>query len=484
MTDFRHAAARSFAAALVFALALPVVARSQSADEPVVMPTPAPMPSMSTTPIPYPAYGPAAPDVVQLVPHKGVPPEITLQQAVAMAVVLSPAFATERAQYDAIRAKYGAEQSALFPSLEVVASATRLYGFQISNTGTGTNTGSSNPTEFKADAILQQLIYDGGRVIAAIKSARSANIAGNQTLLRQLQTLERSVATAYYAVLEANATIDSSATLVREFEIQERSVRAQINSGAAARSDLANAQFQTAQARNTLVTAQGQAIGAQSTFATTIGLDADTEVVPQPIPPDTTTTVPSYQKSVAQGFLMRPDYLAAQNTEYSSEYGLQYARGAHYPSLVANGDLGESRITGQERTFQGAQQLGATLTIPIFDQGLTNYNVAVAASQLDQAKAGLVQTRLQVESDVRTAVAGLVSARASAVQAQSEVTSSRVALDAAQAQYRVGTATVVDVTTAEANLATAQAAYITAIYNVHNAVETYNFAVGLSDLHL
>ncbi len=407
-----------------------------------------------------------------------------MQQAVALAVVLSPAFATERAQYDAIRAKYGAEQSALFPSVEIVASATRLYGFQITNTGTGNGTGASNPTELKADALLQQLIYDGGRVIAAIKSARSANIAGNETLLRQLQTLEHTVAGAYYNVLSANATIDSSATLVREFELQERSVRAQINSGAAARSDLANAQFQTAQARNTLVTAQGQAIANQSTFATTIGLDADTEVVPQAIPPDMSSTTPSYQKSVAQGLLLRPDYLAAQNTEFSDQYNLQYARGAHYPSIVANGDVGEARITGEQRTFGASQSLGATLTIPIFDQGLTNYNVAVAASQLDQAKAGLIQTRLQVESDVRTAVAGLISARASAVQAQAEVDSARVALDAAQAQYRVGTATVVDVTTAEANLATAQTAYITAIYAVHNAVDTYNFAVGLSDLHL
>jgi len=187
-----------------------------------------------------------------------------------MAVVLSPAFATERAQYDAIRAKYGASNPRCSQVWKSSLRRRASTDFRLATPGTGTNTGSSNPTEFKADAILQQLIYDGGRVIAAIKSARSANIAGNQTLLRQLQTLERSVATAYYAVLEANATIDSSATLVREFEIQERSVRAQINSGAAARSDLANAQFQTAQARNTLVTARPGDRGA-STFATTIG---------------------------------------------------------------------------------------------------------------------------------------------------------------------------------------------------------------------
>ncbi|MGR4064813.1 MAG: TolC family protein, partial [Vulcanimicrobiaceae bacterium] len=172
MRELPYAAGRTLTAALAFALVLTAAARAQTA-QPVILPTPAPLPSPGATPIPYPAYGTPAPDVVQLVPHKGVPPQVSLQQAVALAVVLSPAFATERAQYDAIRAKYGAEQSALFPSVEIVASATRLYGFQVNNTGTGSSTGASNPTELKADALLQQLIYDGGRVIAAIKSARS-----------------------------------------------------------------------------------------------------------------------------------------------------------------------------------------------------------------------------------------------------------------------------------------------------------------------
>ena len=70
---------------------------------------------------------------------------------------------------------------------------------------------------------------------------------------------------------------------MHEFEVNEASVAAQIRNGAAARSDLAAAQFQTAQARGNLVTAQGAAIGAQATFATTLGLDADAMVVPQQI---------------------------------------------------------------------------------------------------------------------------------------------------------------------------------------------------------
>ena len=58
-----------------------------------------------------------------------------------------------------------------------------------------------------ANLQITELIYDGGRTIAAIRSAKEADIAGRATLLRNLQTLALNVANAYYAVLEDNATV-------------------------------------------------------------------------------------------------------------------------------------------------------------------------------------------------------------------------------------------------------------------------------------
>ena len=50
-----------------------------------------------------------------------------------------------------------------------------------------------------------------------IRSAKEADIAGRATLLRDLQTLAVNVATAYYTVLEDNATVKADAQLVHEF---------------------------------------------------------------------------------------------------------------------------------------------------------------------------------------------------------------------------------------------------------------------------
>src|SRR5581483_7248118 len=111
-----------------------------------------------------------APDVAQLRPVAGVPTSITLQQAVDIAVMQSPNFAIARAQYRAIRAKYTAEQSALFPNISANGSVTRSYG-SVENVG-ATPVPTASPgsrfggmtTTFSANVSLQQLIFDGGRV--------------------------------------------------------------------------------------------------------------------------------------------------------------------------------------------------------------------------------------------------------------------------------------------------------------------------------
>jgi outer membrane protein len=505
---------RAISAAVLLAAGVPVFGFAQTSSGPsVILPTPAPLPSTGGTPIPYPAYGTPAPDVAHLTQKPGVPTSISLQQAIKIAVALSPVFANANAQWAIIHARYTASKQALLPGLSGTAQLGNQYstqGYGINGPGGGVlpttspiptsvptgsgigNSGASGRTTSESATInLQQLIFDGGRTIANIRSAKFADYAGRATLLRDLQTLSYNVATQYYAVLQDNATVTSDSQLVKEFEVNESAVVAQIKNGAAARSDLAAAQYQTAQAKGNLVTAQGSAISAQSTFATTLGLDADAEAVPKDITPQPPQPNPTYVKSLTRAFILRPDYLSANYTVTADQANERYAKLARFPVLTGAASYGVSRIlsspySGAYNTnqFSNDKALGLTLAVPIYDQGVTNYNVAVAAATLDSAVASFNQERLQVESDVRSALATLISARALLVQTNSELTAARVSLDATQAQYRVGATTIINVVTAEANLATAQTDQINAVYNVQNAQQNYLYATGEMDLQL
>ena len=78
-------------------------------------------------------------------------------------------------------------------------------------------------------------------------------------------------------MLEDNATVTADAQLVREFEVNEASVAAQIRNGAAARSDIAGgAVSNRAGARKSRNRARHRHRRAGD-FATTLGLDADAQ---------------------------------------------------------------------------------------------------------------------------------------------------------------------------------------------------------------
>ena len=418
--------ARAFAAALALGALVTTVAHAQSAPSPagqvpgVQMPSPMPQPTISGTPLPYPAYGTPAPDVEQLTPKKGVPQSISLADAIRIGVALSPTFASQNAAVGSDpREIHLGETSALSGDQRQRPSGQQLYQRNDRSTveqpdaarrgSAPSPAGGVRPTKppfgvysrarsrpSAATISITQLIYDGGRTIAAIRSAKEADIAGRATLLRQLQTLALNIANAYYAVLENNATVTADAQLVHEFEVNEASVAAQIRNGAAARSDIAAAQFQTAQARGNLVTAQGTAIGAQATFATTLGLDADAMVVPHPLTGQPAAPNPSYAASLKRALIMRPDYIAAAYNVQSDQENLRFAKLARFPMLAAAASDGVSRTfinclstTGGNKGdvtsglgvpgtagWSNDKALGLNLTIPIYDQGLTNYNVA------------------------------------------------------------------------------------------------------------
>ena len=132
------------------------------------------------------------------------------------------------------------------------------------------------------------------------------------TLLRNLETLQINVATAYYAVLQDNATVTADDQLVREFEMNEDSVTAQIRNGAAARSDLPARSFR--RRRRAAISSRRKASRSarRQTFATTLGLDADTAILPQQIGEETAGANPTYQASLTKALVLRPDYLAAR----------------------------------------------------------------------------------------------------------------------------------------------------------------------------
>lgn len=429
-----------------------------------------------------PAYAQAVPQLpasaVQTRPVAGVPAQVTLQQAVDIAVAKSPVLAAARANQQLAQIPVSLARSALFPN--VSASGTVTHNNQ--STFAGRSFGSSTSKGLNAD--VRQLIYDGGKLIAQLHQARANAVAGTQTYDRQLETLAFDVAQAYYSALQAQSATQLAVQVVHQNEVQEDLVRAQLRAGTASRVDLATAQLPTAQARVALVRAQGQEATALASFAETLGLDPDVAVAPLNAPsataPAPQVAVLSYDQSVARALLLRPDYLAAKNGVMAAQYNVQVQRSGLLPTLTANGSYGTNSTTVTGTDFRPSSTVGATLSIPIFDQGITRAQTEQAQQQLALAQSQLDQTKLGVELNVRQALVGLVTAQGAVAQAQAELAKAQEILKATQAQYRAGVTTLPLLLNAQVGLTTAETDELNAVYGLRQAEQTYVFALGES----
>jgi outer membrane protein TolC len=483
----------------------PAAGKPLNAGQPTPFPLTTLAPLDGTTTLPYPAYGTPVPGVDAGKAPAGIQPLITLQQAEMVAFARSPLLASARADVGVEAAAVRLERAGLLPSLSGTISTT--YAHQQAGddsessfgttTGTGTGTGTSTTTgtttatgfsnhQFAADfgLTLTQLIYDGGRTAAAVEAAQRTETSSADTYRRDLQTVAYNVATAYYNYLAAQRTTQVDLEIVREDQVQVNLVEAQVRAGTEARAEVATVLLPLAQARLAVVRSQGTELADEAAFANAMGLDANARVQPIDDAPVFTTNevstlpVPTYDAAVKRALALRPDYDSNLQVVAQAKYSLRSASLGMFPTLSASGAADNDSSDGRAGSFRNSQQIGVSLSVPIFDQGITAANVAQAKANLDIAYANLQNEALTVQLNVKQALTGLVSARAALDQTQQEYSTAVTNLQSTQAQYKAGVTTLPLLLNAQVQLTQALTDQVTAVYTLRQAEQTYLYQIG------
>ena len=507
------------ALAALVAILIPAGVSAQGTTPPKSPPTPVPLatplsslpPASTPTSLPYPAYGTPAPVDLLGIPAAGVPDNIALEQAVAVGFAKSPLLASARADILSADAPVNLARSAILPNVSGNVSSTRNHrqpgGSSSSNssstgtttgtttgngTGTGTTTTTTNTNTFSADSTsniasvqLRQLIFDGGKISAQLRAARATQSAVLFTYRRQLQTVAFNVATAYYNYLAAKRATAVAVETVKLNQTQENLVVAQFRAGVAARADIATAQLPTAQARLSLVRAQGTELQQQAAFANAMGLDANSAVTPIDDTPVLTSTsaistiaIPTYAQAVQRALALRPDFAAATSARDSTIASLRAAKLGLFPTLNGTASQAVASSDTSGGTFRNNGSIGISLSIPIFDQGITTAQTQQAQAAVDKNNALLDNARLNIQLNVKQSLVSLITARAGLDQANAELSKAQEVLRSTQAQYRAGVTTLPLLLNAQVGLTTALTDQVTAVYSLRQAEQAYLFAEG------
>lgn len=281
------------------------------------------------------------------------------------------------------------------------------------------------------------------------------------------------VKTAYYDLLRACGQARTAQASVESAGVLLENTRARFEVGVVPRFDVTTAEVDLANRNQILIQTQTRVAIAQSVLNRTLGVAVNTPTQVLDITPPVDIAQVDVESSINAAHERRPEVRAARTAIALNQRNVKLQRTGLLPSL----QVGANAFYNVETTTFMSENVNwnavLTLSVPIWDGGVTRARVQQARADVANAVDTLDQTRLEVGLDVRTAALNLEEASRRTQTTASAVVLAEEALRLANVRYDAGIATLVEVTNAESQLTQAR-------FNFVNA--QYDYAVALAQL--
>ncbi len=369
--------------------------------------------------------------------------------------------------------------SALYPNLNIGASAVRSKASNRNSTVFGGNNGASDEYGLNLNASYELDFW--GKNAAALEAAEAqvqASLFDRETIGL---TITANVATTYFNILSLQDRLAVARQNLKATEDLLNAVRLRFNVGIVTALDVARQEnlyaaqltaipqleLLLAQNKNALAVLLGQLPENLDTAADTAGL-LDKITLPQ-----VAAGLPS------KLLQRRPDIARAETLLIAANANIKNARAQFFPSLVLTGQGGQQ--SGAFASVFGTNGLlysvGASLTQPIFTGGLLEGQLELTQAQYDELLQNYRKVIVASFADVENALAA-VSQNAQLVNAQEQAAqAAQTAFDLSQRQFQGG---ITDITTtldtqqslfnAQDLLVQAKAAYLQSIVTLYSAL--------------
>lgn len=384
-----------------------------------------------------------------------------LNELIEDAVVGNLDVATAMAKIRQARATYRQAVGALFPTLTNSESVQRTNETSSSSSSSTTSSGGAMApyTLYQAgfDASWELDLFGANK--RAVEAAGYGVEASEDSLRSTLLTLVGDIASNYVQARGYQARIAlarrTAASQAETAEITRRKFAA----GSTSAVDVANAAGQAASTRATiptLETSYAQTVHQLSVLTGRAPADLNSKLAKAtPIP---TPRLPIPVGIPAEVLLSRPDVRLAerQYAQYTAKIG--QAEAALYPSVSLTGSIATAgtKLGDLGKSSSISWAFGPTLTVPIFNGGQLRAAVDIAEAERDQYFIAYRSSVLTALKDVEDAIVALAKERSRVRELAASATSYRQAATLSRALYQAGTASFLDVLTAERSLYTAE----------------------------
>lgn len=391
-------------------------------------------------------------------------PVLTLDEAIATARTRRPSLAAARGLADAAEASSREARGALLPQLDLSG---RYTIARDDPPGAGnTTTADTLSGALSADLLL----WDFGRTSSRWRAARASAGAAERDADAAVRDVVLEVRLAYFGLLEATALEDVARGTLANQERHLAQTAEMVKAGTRAAIDLARLRTAAASARAARVRAGNATRLARARLDVAMGVPGRSEYqAVAPSLPALAAEAWSGDALFAEAVSGRPELAAQRAAVLAQEHSARAARRALWPSLRlgAGADASGPWEAGFDPTL--GTSVGLTLSWPIFD-GLSSPAAADAArARLSVERARLADREQGVWEQVEDAAAGVASARAEQPAAEEALAAARELLGLAEARYREGVGTSLELADAELELASAAAERVRVEYDLAGA---------------
>jgi outer membrane protein TolC len=414
-----------------------------------------------------------------------IPPQLTLSEALNIALTNSTVLREAMAQLDQTSGQYLQSRSALLPQLGFFARQSiqtiSLQGLGIDIPGLPQTSESGRVGPFgsmDARLVLSQDLLNLAN-IRAWQSYRFRRESSRLLVQDAREVVALNVVSAYLEALSSKTTRDTLAEQRGLAEELYKITRERVSRGASAELDANRAMQKVNALEQQWEQASQSYIAAKLNLANILQVHITSNFEVADTAAYGAGALPEGNTAIAAALATRADYHAAESQVHAAELQVKSAKAERLPTVGFQAGDGQSGNSPANNV--NTYRVQGQVSIPIFTGGRIKGEIEEAEGALREAQAQLDKNRFQIETDVLTAISGIEWALKQVETSARNVKLSREEVEFTRSRFAQGISDNTEVVNAQDRLTQADQAQIQARYLLGLARANLARATGMAE---
>ena len=357
----------------------------------------------------------------------------------------------------------GSAKSEYFPDINISARAQKT-------TNKKQNTSSVENNPYGINIGLSLLLYDFGGRSSRIDSFKSYLASSGFDYNASLQNLILSIQTAYFKLLGAKEDLISAKANEAMYKKTFDEARRKYDVGLAALNDKLQTQTSYEQSRLKVIEVENLVKQYEGELATILDLLPQTQFNLKEPPKDRDLTAldkkDTIEKLIEVAIRDRDEIKSQEMSLNAANSSLQELRASRYGSFSLSADSGYNNSWKDTRYYQRDNTIGLSYNLPLFTGFDTTHKISSAKYKREQERQALEDIKNQIRNEVWSAYHDYQTALKSYDVSKKLLKSAEENEKVAFKSYEIGQTDIINLLTAESQLADARDTLVVAFYTV------------------